>query len=140
VTLITLKKRSDFLRLRGGRRCQKAAFILETKERSTLVGITPSGDAPPDQLDGSADPRFGFTISKKVGNAVVRNKIRRRLKHAIRELAPSKAQPGYDYVLVARRPAATQSYEDLKKDLARCFERVHAQPRTGKMGTTSQTP
>lgn len=116
VSLTTLKKRSDFLRLRGGRRCQSPAFVLETK--------------PILEPACTAGPRFGFTITKKIGNAVVRNRIRRRLKHAVAALADDCAHPDHDYVLIARRAAATQPFEDLKKDLERCFQRVHDPERT----------
>lgn len=115
--LITLKKRQDFLRVRGGRRCQNAAFVLETKPRPQ-----PLASSHDQASDG---PRFGFTITKKIGNAVVRNRIRRRLKHAIGQLAEEFAQPGYDYILIARRAAVTTHFIDLKKDLERCFQRVH---------------
>ncbi|MCH9765166.1 MAG: ribonuclease P protein component [Alphaproteobacteria bacterium] len=117
--LQTLKKRQDFLRVRGGRRCQNAAFVMETKPRESLA----STDA--DSSSGPMGPRFGFTITKKIGNAVTRNRIRRRLKHAIGQLAKEFAQPGYDYIIVARRSAATEPYVDLKKALERCFQRVH---------------
>ncbi len=121
--LTTLKKRHEYLRVRGGQRCQNVAFILEAKPRAAASGA-PSDVAAtlPDQPLG---PRFGFTITKKIGNAVTRNRIRRRLKHALSQLAGEFAQPGYDYVVVGRRRAATQPYSDLKKDLERCLQRVH---------------
>lgn len=125
--LETLKTRQEFLRIRGGRRCQNVAFVLETKPRqdrdsSSVTSVSPSPRQNP--------PRFGFTVTKKIGNAVVRNRIRRRLKHAISQLAPEFAKPNHDYVVVARRHAATQPYSDLKKDLERCLQRVH-DPRRG---------
>ena len=113
MTLITLRKRSDFLRLRGGRRCNGLAFLLESKP------------SPDDAFDTATTPRFGFTITKKLGNAVLRNRIRRRLRHAIDDLAGDVARAGFDYVIVARRAAATQPFDELKKDLERCFQRVH---------------
>lgn len=122
--LVTLKKRQDFLRIRGGRRCQNVAFIIETKPRpSQARDIDAQHTSPTTPL--TADPRFGFTITKKIGNAVMRNRIRRRLKHAISEIAAEFAKPGHDYVVIARRRAATQPYGALKKDLERCLQRVH---------------
>lgn len=121
--LKTLKKRQDFLRVRGGRRCQNVAFVLEAKPQPNRMGAGTDVDAGlVTQLPG---PRFGFTITKKVGNAVTRNRIRRRLKHALSQLADQFAKPGYDYVVVGRQRAATQPYSDLKKDLERCLQRVH---------------
>ena len=75
--LVTLKKRPEFLRIRGGTRWSSASFVLETKPRAAPTpGRAPDGvgDA------GVPDPRFGFTVTKQLGNAVVRNRIRRRLK------------------------------------------------------------
>ncbi len=116
--LTTLKKRKEYLRVRGGQRCQNVAFILETKPRA-VPDVAATDAARPE------GPRFGFTITKKIGNAVTRNRIRRRLKHALAELANEFAKPDYDYVVVGRRSAATQPYSDLKKDLERCLQRVH---------------
>jgi len=118
VQLTTLKKRQEFLRVRGGQRCQNVAFVLETKPRAAK-------DVVATATVGPEVPRFGFTITKKIGNAVTRNRIRRRLKHALSELADGFAKPGYDYIVVGRRRAATQPYSDLKKDLERCLQRVH---------------
>jgi len=124
VQLTTLKKRPEYLRVRGGRRCQNVAFILEAKARAATATV-PSKDVAATQDSRLSGPRFGFTITKKIGNAVTRNRIRRRLKHALSQLADEFAKPGYDYVVVGRRRAATQPYSDLKKDLERCLQRVH---------------
>ena len=117
MALVTLKKRAEFLRLRGGARCASPGFVLETKSR----------------LDGASDhgPRFGFTVTKALGGAVDRNRIRRRLKAAVTEVAPASAHPSHDYVLIARGAALKRSFIDLKKDLERAFQRVHqpAEPR-----------
>ena len=77
--------------------------------------------------------RFGFTVSKKVGKAVVRNRVRRRLKAAARELLPM-ARAGYDYVVIARPSAIERPYADLKADLALAMTRVHhaADARRGR--------
>lgn len=130
--LTTLKKRQDFLRVRGGRRCQNVAFALEAKPR-------PSPDVDATGADGLEGPRFGFTITKKNGTAVVRNRIRRRLKHALSELSDAFAKPGCDYVVVGRRRAATQPYSDLKKDLERCLQRVH-DPRSRRSAGRRKSP
>lgn len=80
--------------------------------------------APADR-DDTAPARFGFTVTKKLGNAVLRNRIRRRLKAAMVQTAVSGAKPGYDYVLVARPAAATLPYAELVKELDQAFRRVH---------------
>ena len=71
------------------------------------------------------EPRFGFTVTKKLGGAVVRNRIRRRLKAAIALVAAALARPNHDYVIVARREALDRPFADLKKDLERALQRVH---------------
>lgn len=114
--LDTLKKRGDFLRIRGGARWSGPSFVLETRAR--------------DEHDGGG-PRFGFTITRKIGGAVDRNRIRRRLKAAVAAIAPAGARPGHDYVLVARTPALTQPFDALKKELEDAFHRVH-HPRRDK--------
>jgi len=115
VALTTLKKRAEFLRLRGGARFATPSFVLETRPR------VPGGGSPADL----ASARFGFTVTKKLGGAVVRNRIRRRLKAVVTALAPKLAQPDHDYVLVARSAAYDRAFPDLKKDLERALQRVH---------------
>lgn len=113
--LVTLKTRPEFQRVRGGGRATSACFVLEGKAR--LDGS--------DTADGGR-PRFGFTITKKIGNAVTRNRIRRRLKAALTALAPHAARANIDYVVVARPPAAELDFTVLSAELAKAFERVHA--------------
>jgi ribonuclease P protein component len=93
------------------------ACLIEVRKRHAfLVGTTPG------ELGG---PRFGFTITKKLGNAVTRNRIRRRLKAAIAQLAPLQAQPGFDYVVVARHAAFDRPYPDIIADLHKAFAILH---------------
>ena len=70
-------------------------------------------------------PRFGFTVTKALGGAVVRNRIRRRLKAAVVATSGPLAQAGHDYVVVARAAAADRPFDELKKDLEQAFQRVH---------------
>lgn len=111
----TLKRRSEFLRIRGGARWSTPLFVLETKPaagRTTTAG-----------------PRFGYTVTKALGTAVVRNRIRRRLKAAVAELAAGHARPGHDYVLIARGPALDAEFAALRNALATALERVHGPAR-----------
>ena len=97
-----LKKRRDFLAAAQGSRTPRRAFVLEARQR---------GD------DGPA--RVGFTVSKRVARkAVERNRIRRRLKEAVRLLAPEAARSGHDYVLVGRRSALAESFGLIASELA----------------------
>ena len=68
--------------------------------------------------------RVGFTVSKTVGNAVIRNRSKRRLREAVRVLFPSYAKLNYDYVLIARREIASAKYEDVLSDLKFCLKRI----------------
>lgn len=118
--LQTLKKRSEFQRVRGGGRYACAAFVMEGKPRAVM----PASTALPDTAAPNA-ARFGFTITKKIGNAVVRNRIRRRLRAALVELAATNANPAIDYVVIARLPAQTQPYAELLASLQTAFRQVH---------------
>ncbi|EAU40900.1 ribonuclease P [Fulvimarina pelagi HTCC2506] len=101
-----LTKRSEFLAARRGRRLNGPYFFIETLVR---------GDDEP--------PRFGLTVTKKVGNAVARNRIRRRLREAIRTAAGSEMRNGVDYVIVARRDVLNVAFVTLKDELSRRFSR-----------------
>jgi ribonuclease P protein component len=67
--------------------------------------------------DGTRPPRFGFTVTKKIGNAVVRNRIRRRLREVVRLSVADVACPGIDYVLIGRRAALSRPFDRLVDDL-----------------------
>jgi len=114
--LVTLRNRAEFLAIRGGGRWSGPAFVLEGKPRPGVPATTDS-------------PRFGFTVTKKLGNAVVRNRMRRRLRELVRLTLQRHARPEFDYVLVARPAALARDFADLEKDLEQAFRRVHAGPR-----------
>ena len=97
-----LKKRAQFLAVRRGEKRRGRLFLLEVLDRK---------DADP--------PRVGLTVTKKVGNAVVRNRVRRRLKEAARVHAAGDMTPGKDYVIVGRREVLGASFEDLAGELSR---------------------
>ncbi len=65
--------------------------------------------------------RLGLTVTKKIGGAVVRNRIRRRLRAAAREVFPKNASAGMDYVLVARKAAYDRNYAALLDDMKRAL-------------------
>lgn len=106
----TLRNRPDFLRTAQGRRQGTGSFMLQGRARG----------------DDKALVRVGFTASKKIGNAVARNRAKRRLRALAREILPAMAQPGWDYVLVAK-PDATVSrdYQDMLTDLGFALRSVH---------------
>ena len=123
IQVATLKHRAEFLRLRNGARCATATFVLEGKPRAARGKSASVGT-----------PRFGFTVSKKVGGAVERNRIKRRLKAAVRDVVREHARCDFDYVLIARRPALDAGYAALVAELVRALGRVHAMPAEKQTG------
>jgi ribonuclease P protein component len=97
-----LRRRSEFLAVGQGVRAVRQGFVLQ--------GLLAGGEDP------TRPPRFGFTVTKKIGNAVVRNRIRRRLRAAVKA-ASLHAAAGADYVLIARPAALTLPFERLVTDL-----------------------
>lgn len=112
----TLKRRADFLAAARARRWAASSFTLQGRARAPAE----SGRAPPDLV------RVGYTCSKKVGNAVARNRAKRRLRAAAAALAPALGQPGWDYVLIGK-PGATadRPFDAMLEDLRTAFARVH---------------
>jgi ribonuclease P protein component len=106
--LSILKKREDFLASRGGPAAPTPCFLL---------ALSPGAN-------GYSHPRIGFTVTKKLGGAVVRNRIRRRLKAAAAEAFPGSAMPGRDYVVIARAAAETRAYALLLDDMKRALLRL----------------
>lgn len=104
-------QRADFLAASRGKQIEKQGFILQTARRD-------GNDAEP------LPPRFGFTISKRVGNAVKRNRIRRRLREAARLASTGHAKDGADYVLIARRASLDLPFTRLVADLADGLDKV----------------
>ena len=118
-----LKKRAEFVNAGKGRRVHAESFSLQAVPRS--------GDA------ADAAPRFGLTVTKKLGGSVVRNRIRRRLKEALRLLPNLSARPGHDYVILARKAALDQAFPALQAELARAIAEIHAparRPKAGRLG------
>lgn len=135
--LVTLKKRGEFQRLRGGVRWSGAAFLLEGKPR-----LEPAAGRVP--VTGI---RLGFTITKKIGKAHERNRMRRRLSHALRSIAVPPALETWDCVIVARRPAHDCPFDDLVRDFEAALKRLARAPAPatqpaphGRDSVTSKPP
>lgn len=125
-SLPVLKKRSEFLAVQKGGRQHRRAFVLQSlKREGAAAGQRAEGPigatAIPNARTGPA--RVGYTVTKKVGNAVVRNRIKRRLRAAVAE-AGDCAKPGTDYVIVGREAALAQDFRDLVADLAQCLRQA----------------
>lgn len=118
-----LRKRIEFQSVARGERVTRQGFVLQARRRG----------APSGRQEHS---RFGFTVTKKIGNAVIRNRIRRRLREAVRAAGPLHAAAGTDYVFIARRPALVQPFERLVADVASGLDQVSA--RAAKAGAPAQ--
>lgn len=79
----------------------------------------------PDTKINAAAIRFGLTATKKIGNAVIRNRTRRRLRVLAHEILSAHGQPGYDYVLIGRAATKHRTWEGLRTDLRSALKKVH---------------
>jgi len=148
LAICRLKKRKDFLNAAKGDRFHARAFSLQLAPEAAPVppgNETPSGNAAPQASEApQTDARFGFTVTKKLGKATVRNRIRRRLKEALR-LAPALSiAAGRDYVIVGRPEALTASFASLQDELHTACMRIGKagprKPRSGMAGSGKPGP
>lgn len=117
-----LRQRAEFLAVAAGTRIPAAAFVLQARRRED---------------EGPA--RVGFTVSKKVGTATERNRVRRRLREAVRRSASDHMHRGHDYVLVGRRAALTLEFARLTGDLEQSLARLHARRQGRRPGLALRT-
>ena len=101
-----LKKRAQFLKAARGRKIARRGFVLQ---------VVPVADPV---------PGVGYTVTKKTGNAPERNRIKRRLREAIRACA-GRLEPGHDHVLIGRRESLTEPFAALTQELGKALQRVH---------------
>lgn len=143
--LQTLKKRADFLRIRNGRYFAAPGLVLQAirvvKSKAPPVSKAEQTRAEKRDVRSSCDfevgqdvVRFGFTATKKLGNAVVRNRTKRRLREAVRLIAPQNARADYEYVLIGRKSTLKRPFSSLLQDLTIAFNRVHGNRVRGNRG------
>ena len=113
VSLDVIKKRADFLKAARAKKWVTKSFILQARERSAE--------------ERPADIRIGYTCSKKVGNAVVRNAAKRRMRELARQILPDFGQMGWDYVLIGRAvETASREFTDMQSDLRWALRKIHS--------------
>lgn len=123
--LIRLKKRADFLRVqRSGRKWATPGMVLQIRP------WTDRGLANDAKADLPMKIGVGFTTSKKVGNAVQRNRARRRLRAAVDLVFPVSALPGHDFVVIGRQATLQRPWQKLVEDLKTALKRLDAYRKT----------
>jgi len=105
-----IRVRRDFLAAARADKQVRRGFVLQARNR---------GDAQP--------ARIGLTATKKIGNAVIRNRTKRRLRALARDLFPRHAKTGYDYVLIGRVHTKDRKWDDLQSDLTSALQAIHAE-------------
>ena len=122
--LHTLRIRREFLAVAKGDKQVRRGLVLQARQRD----VNPKSD-----LDAVSDPasdaytviRFGLTATKKIGNAVIRNRTRRRLRVLAHEILSAHGQPGYDYVLIGRAATKHRTWDGLRTDLCSALKKLH---------------
>ena len=117
-----LRHRADFLAAASGSKVPASGFVLQARKRR-------------EEGPKEGPVRVGFTCSKKIGNAVERNRVRRRLREVVRLSRAGSMQPGHDYVLIGRRKALELPFDRLIEDFDRALRRIH----TGGRNTPATT-
>lgn len=108
IKLGKLKKRSEFLYVRDGRYQARPGVVIQMRA----------------QAEVSESINVGFTATKKIGGAVVRNRCKRRLRELARAYLPLHGKPGHDYVFIARAETAKATWDDLQKDVEKALLRL----------------
>jgi len=108
-----LRRRTDFRAAAAGQRASVGAFVVQARRRAEAGPV-----------------RIGFTVSRQVGNAVERNRVRRRLREMVRLSQGGGMHDGHDYVLIGRRAALAVPFGQMRQELDVALGRVHDRERT----------
>jgi ribonuclease P protein component len=121
-----LSRRAEFQRVARGRRVSVETFTLQSRRREGT------------EREVIAGAQVGFTVTRRVGGAVERNRVRRRLKEALRAAAPLEAEGDHDYVLMARREALGRRFTTLVDDIRTAFRAARRVDRRGSAEKTAK--
>ena len=112
--LIKITKKNEYLKMRSGLKISSPGFILQARYRENE-----------DSVDHSSI-RYGLTCSKRVGNAVKRNRAKRRLRALVNDIILIKGLKGWDYVLIGKEQTTEKlSFKILEKNLIECLVKLH---------------
>ncbi|WP_281063725.1 ribonuclease P protein component [Sphingomonas sp. LaA6.9] len=106
--MIGLSRRADYLAANGGKRVAMPGFVLLVRARD----------------DGESLVRYGITVTRKIGGAVVRNRMKRRFRALIRELLPEQGVAGADHVLIGRAGGVERDFGDLRRELSKALAKA----------------
>ena len=115
-----LTRRAEFQRVARGRRVSVETFTLQSRRRERT------------EREAASGARVGLTVTRSVGGAVERNRVRRRLKEALRAAGPLEAEGDHDYVLMARREALGRRFAALVDDIRSAFRAARRRGAEGR--------
>jgi ribonuclease P protein component len=110
--LRVLQKRADFLAANSGLRVARGGVVLLVRPNAGAAGVNVL--------------RFGITVTKRIGNAVVRNRMKRRLRALVREVLPRHGLAGHDHVLIGRESGVERDFATMRAELLTALERARA--------------
>jgi ribonuclease P protein component len=117
-------RRADFLAANRGRRAPMPGFVLLVRERA----------------DGDPAMRYGITVTKKIGGAVIRNRMKRRFRVLARELLPVHGVSGADHVLIGRSDGIERDFSLLRAELEKALRKVMTRPAGESRGRPPRSP
>lgn len=130
-----LKKRSEFLHVRNGHYAARKTVVIQSRKAACtgpsrdaatahISQNTKAGKKTKTKMGKHYDMRVGITATKRIGNAVIRNRAKRRLRALARDCLPRFGQLGYDYVLIARDHTPHCEFSELKRDIEKALKRL----------------
>ncbi|MGC1270498.1 MAG: ribonuclease P protein component [Croceibacterium sp.] len=114
--IAVLQRRADFLAANRGLRIARPGFVLLVRPNCSPAGEPETG----------LGTRYGITVTKKIGNAVVRNRMKRRFRELLRDALPTEGLPDHDHVLIGREGGVERDFAQLRVELSAALARARA--------------